>query len=92
MFFLKFQVNCFINDFFSADVNDEMRFQFITEGCGDENELDAESLVIYSTGESTHSAFSIQAFQFHDSDTAVYFHCQVSAAHFCSAPYVTHSR
>jgi len=62
----------------SADVNDEMRFQFITEGCGDENELDAESLVIYSTGESTHSAFSIQAFQFHDSDTAVYFHCQVT--------------
>lgn len=60
------------------DVNDKTRFQFITDGCGDENELDAETLVIYSTGVSSHSAFSIQSFQFHHSDTEVFFHCQVT--------------
>ena len=54
-----------------------MRYQFITNGCGDELELEAETLAIYSTGNSDTSSFSIASFQFHDTNSQVFFHCQV---------------
>ena len=63
----------------SSSVHETNRFEFITSGCGDENELANGYMTIYSTGEEANSSFSIQSFQFHHSDTEVYFHCEVSS-------------
>ena len=59
-------------------MNDTVRFKSITDGCGDETELPLQTLELYSSGVSAYSVFTIQSFQFHNSDTDICLHCEVS--------------
>jgi len=63
--------------YFSSDPLDVRRYQFITDYCGDDDELNVyESLTIKEIGH--FAAFSIESFIFNDDSCAeIFMHCQV---------------
>ena len=54
-----------------------MNYEFITNGCGNRDDINGGQLKIFENGKSGESKFSIQSFQFEPISKNIYFHCHV---------------